>query len=154
MDTNQTMVKPLVVVQSLSHAWLCVTPCTATHQASLSFTISRSLLTLMSIELMIPSNHLILCCPLSCPQSFPASESFPMSQLFTSGGQNIGASASVLSMNIQGWFPLGLTSLISLLQMDSQQSFPAPQLESINYLTLSLLYGSNSHIHTWLLEKT
>ena len=51
----------------------------------------------------------------SCPQSFPAAESFPMSQLFTSGGQSIGASASVLPVNIQDWFPLGLTSLISLL---------------------------------------
>ena len=51
----------------------------------------------------------------TCPQSFPASWSFPMSQFFVSGGQSIGASASVLSMNIQGWFPLGLTTLISLL---------------------------------------
>ena len=51
----------------------------------------------------------------SCPQSFPASGSLPMSQLFTSGGQSIGASASVLQMNIQGWFPLGLTVLMSLL---------------------------------------
>ena len=80
-------------------------------------TISGSLLRLMFIELMMPSNHLILCHPFSfCPQSFPALGSFPMSQLFPSGGQNTGASASasVLSMNIQGWFPLGLTGLISL----------------------------------------
>ena len=53
--------------------------------------------------------------PFFCPQSFPGSESFPMNQLFTSGGQSIGASASVLPVNIQGWFPLGLTGLISLL---------------------------------------
>ena len=53
----------------------------------------------------------------SCPQSFPASGSFPMSRLFASGGWSIGASASVLPMNIQGWFPLGLTGLISLLSM-------------------------------------
>ena len=64
VDTHLTTVKPLVVVQSLSHVWLCVTPCTATHQASLSFTISRSLLKLMSIELMIPSNYHTLCRPL------------------------------------------------------------------------------------------
>ena len=64
----------------------------------------------------MPSNHLILCHPLpSGPQSFPASGSFPVSQLFASGGQSIGASASVLPMNIQGWFTLRLTGLISLL---------------------------------------
>ena len=76
-----------------------------------------SLLKLISIESVMLSNHLIFCCPLSsCLQSFPASGSFPMSQFFTSGGQRIGisASASVLPMNIQGWFPLGLTGLIAL----------------------------------------
>ena len=81
--------------------------------ASVSFTISWSLLKLMSVELVMPSNHLILCTPLSsCPQSFPASVSFPMTQPFISGAQRIRASASVLSMNIQGWFPLGLTGLV------------------------------------------
>ena len=77
---------------------------TAACQASLSFTISRSLLKLMSIESVMSSNHLILCHPFSsCSQSFPASGSFPMSQFFISGGQSIGpsASASVLPMNIQ-----------------------------------------------------
>ena len=65
-------------------------PMDATHQASLSFTISQSLLELMSIESMMPSNHLILCCPFSsCLQSFPTSGSFQMSQVFASGGQNI-----------------------------------------------------------------
>ena len=67
----------------------------------------------MSIELVILSNHLILCCPISsCLQFFPASEYFPMSRLFTSGGQRIAASASVLPMNIHGWFSLGLTGLL------------------------------------------
>ena len=71
-----------VVVQSLSHVRLFATPWTAAHQASLSFTIYWSFLKLISIESMMPSNHLILCSPLlSCLQSFPAS--FPMSQLFT-----------------------------------------------------------------------
>ena len=82
-----------------------VTPWTAAHQAFLSFTISQSLLKLVSIEAVMPSNHLILCSPFySCPQSFPPSGSFLMSQLFTSGGQSIGASAlsSVLPMGIQG----------------------------------------------------
>ena len=80
-----------------------------------------------------------------CLQSFPASGSFPISQLSTSGGQSIGApaSASVLPMNIQGWFPWGLTSLISLSKGDTslQESSPAPQFESINSLVLSFLCG-------------
>ena len=70
-----------------------MTPQTTACQASLSTTNSRSLPKLMSIELVMPSNHLILCCPLSfCPQSFPSSGPFQMSQLFTSGGQSIGVS--------------------------------------------------------------
>ena len=102
-------------VQWLSHVWLFATPWTAARQASLSITNSQSLLKLMSIESVMPSNHLILCCPLLLP-IFPASGSFPMSQLFASGGQSTGASAfaSVLPVNIQDWFPLGLTGLISL----------------------------------------
>ena len=94
----------IFVVQSLSHVRLFVTPRTAACQDSLSCTISWSLLKLMSIETMMPSNHLILCRPLLLLSSvFPkASGSFPMSRLFTSRGQNIGASASVFPMNIQG----------------------------------------------------
>ena len=96
---------------------LFVIPWTAARQASLSFTISWILLILMFIELVMSSNHLILCCPVSCPQSFLASWSFPMTQLFSSGGQNIAAStsASVLPMDIQGWFPLGLVCNIMRL---------------------------------------
>ena len=85
----------------------CSTP------GSLSITNSWSLLKLMSIESVMPSNHLILYCPFSSHlQSFPALGSFPMSQLLASGGQIIGASASVLPINIQGGFPLELTGLI------------------------------------------
>ena len=93
-----------VVFQMLSHVQFFVTPWTAARHTSLSFTISLSLLKLMSIESLMPSNHLILCHPLLLyPQSFPASGSFQMSQLFASGGQSIGVSAStsVLPMNIQ-----------------------------------------------------
>ena len=92
-----------------------VTSWTAAHQASLSLIVSGSLPKFMSIESVMPSNHLILCYTLLlCLQSFPASGSFPMNRLFTSGGQSIGASALVLPMSIQGSFPLGLTGLISL----------------------------------------
>ena len=92
------------------------TPWIAPCQASLSFTVFPTLLKLMSIESGMLSNHLILCPPFSsCPESFPASRSFPKSRLFASGGQSIGASVSVIPINIQGWFPLGLTGLISVL---------------------------------------
>ena len=92
-----------------SFGQLFVTPWTAACQVSLSFIIFQSLLKLMSIELVMPSNHFILCTLFSsCPQSFPVSGSFPTSWLFTLGGQSTGASASasVLPMNIQDWFPL------------------------------------------------
>ena len=103
--------------QLLSHVRLFVTPWAAARQASRSFTISRSFLKLMSIESVMPSNHLTLCHPLLLlPSIFSASGSFPMSRLLASGGQSTGASASasVLPMNIQDWFPLGFTGLISL----------------------------------------
>ena len=113
----QNVILLVVVVQSLSCVQLFVTPWTATHQASLSFTISQSLLRLMSIQLACyPAISPSIAPFSSCPQSFPASGSFPMSQLFTSGGQNTGASASAsaLPVNIQGWFPLGWTGWMSL----------------------------------------
>ena len=104
-------------VQSLSRMWLFAAPWTAANQASLSITSSQSLLKLMSIELVMPSNSLILCCTLLLPHSvFSASGSFHMSQFFTSGGQSIeiSASASVLPMNTQDWSPLGWNGWISL----------------------------------------
>ena len=106
--------KSILVVQLLSHIQFFVNPWTAAQQAPLSFTISWSLLKLMSIESVIPSNHLS---PPSPALNLSQHQSFPISRLFASGGQSIGtsASASVLPVNIQGWFPLGLTSLISLL---------------------------------------
>ena len=91
-------------VQLLSHVRLFATPWIAACHTSLSITNSQSLLKLISIESVMPSNHLILCCPLSsCLQSFPVSGSFPTSQFFTSAGQSIGVSAStsVPPMNIQ-----------------------------------------------------
>ena len=82
-----------VVVRSLSNVWFFVTPWTTACQPSLSFTISWSLLKLMSIESMMPSRYLILCHPFSsCPQSFPASGSFQMSWFFASGGWSTGKS--------------------------------------------------------------
>ena len=91
----------------------------------------------------------------SCLQSFPASASFPMSQLFTSGGQNIGvsASASVLPMNIQDWFPLGWSDLISLQSKALSRVFSNTTVQKHQFFGTQLSSQSNSHIHTWPLEK-
>ena len=105
------------MVQLLRHVHLSAIPWTTALQASLSFTLSWSLLKVMSIESMMLSNHLIFCPHLLLwPSVFPSIRVFFMSWLFLSGSQSIGisASASVLPMNIQSWFPLGLTDLISL----------------------------------------
>ena len=113
-------------VQLLSHVQLFATPWTAACQASFPITNCQSLPKLMSIELVMPSNHLILCHPLSShPQSLPASESFQMSQLFTWGGQSIGVSAStsVLPMNTQDWSPLGWTGWTSLQSKELSRVF-------------------------------
>ena len=110
-------IKPIIVVfvQLLNCVWLFATPWTTASQVSLSFTISQSLLKLMSIEWWChPTISSSVAFFSFCLQSFPASGSFPMSQLFASGGQSIGASASILPMNIQDWFRLGLIGLISL----------------------------------------
>ena len=98
----------------------------------------------MSIESVMPSNHLILCIPFSsCPHFFPASESFPMGWLFASGCQSIGASASasVLPVNIQGWFPLGLIGLICLQSKGLSRVFSSTTIRNINSSVFSLLYG-------------
>ena len=133
------------VVQSLGRVRLLATPWTGACQVPLSFTSSRSLLKLLSIESMMLSNHLIFCpqsfLP-SCPQSLPESVSFPISRLFASGSQSIraSASASVLPMNTQGWFPLGLTGLISLQSKGLSKSLhQPPQFETIKSLVFSLL---------------
>ena len=144
----------LIVVQSVSRIWLFVTPRIAAQQASLCFTISWSLLKLMSIESLIPSNHLILCCPLLLlPSVFPSKRVFQVSQLFASGGQSIGASASVLSTNIQGWFPLGLTGLIFLLSKGFSRVFCNTKVWKHQFFSAQPSIWSNSHICIWLLEK-
>ena len=131
-------------VQSLSRVWLFATPWTAAHRPPCpsptpgvypnSCPLSQWCHPTISSS-VVPFS--------SCPQSFPASMSFQMSQPFASSGQSIGvsASASVLLMNIQDWFPLGLTGLISTIVQRHQFFDAQPSL------------WSNSHIRTWLLEK-
>ena len=149
-DTKESycIIPLIVVVQSQSHTWLFAAPWAVAHQSPLSSTISQSLLKFMSTELVMISNHLILCCPLLlCLQSSPASRSFPVNLSFVSGGQTIGASvsATVLPMNIQGWFPLELTGFISLRSKGLSRIFSSLkallQFESINSLPFILLYG-------------
>ena len=91
----------------------------------------------------------------SCLQSFPASQSFQMSQFFTSGGQSIGvsASASVLPMNIQDWFPSGWTGWISLQSKGLSRVFSNTTLQKRQFFSAQLSSQSNSHIHTWPQEK-
>ena len=91
----------------------------------------------------------------SCPQYFPAPWSFPMSRIFASGGQNIRAStsASVLPMNIQGWFPLGLTGLISMQSKGLSRVFSRTTVRKHQFFSAKTSLWCNSHICTWLLEK-
>ena len=131
-------------VHSLSRVQLFATPWITARQASLSITNSWSLYKLMSVELVMPSSHLILCRPLLLlPPSLPASGSFPMSKLFAWGAQSTGVSAlaSFLPTNTQDWSPLEWTGWISLSPKDSQESSPTPQFKSINSSALSFLYS-------------
>ena len=142
-------------VELLSCVWLFVTPWTAACQVSLFITNSRSLLKLMSIKSVMPSNLSFPFIPFfSHLQSFPASGSFLMSQFFSSGGQSIRVSASVLPVNTQNWFPLGWTGLITLQSKGLSRVFSNTTVQKHQFFGAqpSLLW-SNSHIHTWLPEK-
>ena len=129
-----------VVVQPPSHVQLFATPWTATCHTSLSYTVSQSFLKLMSIELMMPPTISSSVLPFSsCLQSFPASGSFQMRQFFTSGGQSIAvsASSSVLPVNGQGWFALGLTGLISLHSKGLSRVFSSGDSPGLNRSVMS-----------------
>ena len=134
MQDLSGIVSSSLVFQLLNHVRLFATPLTAARQPSLSVTISQSLLKLMSIESVMPFNHLICCCSLLLlPLLFPSIRSFPGSHLFTSGGQSIGSLTlgSDLPMDIKCWFPLGSTGLISLQSKETllqSTDSPAPQL--------------------------
>ena len=116
--------------------------------------LSQELLKPMSTVWMMPSSHLVLCHPLLLlPSVFPSIRVFSMSQLFTSGGQSFGASASasVFLINIQGWFPLELTGLISLLSKKLSKVFCSTTIRKPQFFGTQPFIVSNSHIHTWLL---
>ena len=146
---------PCIVVQLLSCVELFVTTWTAACQASLSLTISQSLPKFMSIASVILFIHLTPITLFSfCLQSFPASGSFPMSRLFTSGDKIIGASASAsaLQVSILGWFSLGLTGLISLLFKGFSRVFSSTPVWKHQFFS-ALLSLCPTLTTVWLLEK-
>ena len=125
-------------------------------QASLSFTIAHSLLKLMSVKSVTPSNHLILCRPLLLPSIFPGIRVFSNKSVLHIRWPKYWsflASASVLPMNIQDWFPLGLTGLISLQSKGLSRVFFNTTFQKHQFVGTQLSLRFNSHIHTWLLEK-
>ena len=145
----------MIDVQLLSHVWLFLTPGTAIHQASLSFTISRSFLKLMSIESMMPSNHLILCCPLLLlPLIFPCIRVFSnelslhirwpnyWSFSFSVSPSNEHSGLIVLRMD---WF--------DSLQFKGLSRVFFTTVEKHQFFSTQLSLWSNSHIHKWLLEE-
>ena len=143
-------------VQLLSRIRLFVTPWIAARQASLSSPTPRVYKnSCPSSQWCHPAISSSVVSFSSCPQSLPASESFPMSQLFTWGGQSIGVSAStsVLPMNIQDWSPLEWTGWISLQSKGLSRVFSNTTLQKYQFFGAQLSSQSNSHIHTWPLEK-
>ena len=143
-------------VQSLSHVRLFATPWIAAHQASLSITNSWSSLRLTSIKSVMPSSHLILGRPfLLLPPIPPNIRVFPVSQLFTWGGQSTGvsASASFPPKKSQDWSPSEWTGWISLQSKGLSRVFSNTTVQKHQFFGAQLSSQSNSHIHTWPLEK-
>ena len=137
-------------VESLSYVWLFVTPWTSCPSPTPGACSNSCPLSRWCHPTISPS-----VVPFSCLQSFSASESFPVNQYFKSGGQNIGvsASAAVLPMNVQDWFPLGLIGLISLLSRGRSRVFSNTTVQKHQFFGTQFSLRSNSHIHTQLLEK-
>ena len=137
-------------VQSLSYVWLFVTPWTSCPSPTPGACSNSCPLSRWCHPTISPS-----VVPFSCLQSFSASESFPVNQYFKSGGQNIGvsASAAVLPMNVQDWFPLGLIGLISLLSRGLSRVFSNTTVQKHQFFGTQFSLRSNSHVHTQLLEK-
>ena len=135
-------------VQLLSRVWLFVTPCIARLPCPSQTHVHRV------SDAIQPSHPLSSPSP-PAPRSFPASGSFPMSRFFASGGQSIraSASASVLPMNFQGWFLLGLTGWISLQSKGLSRVFSNTTVQKHQFFGTQPSLWSNSHIHSWLLEK-
>ena len=153
---------PFVAVDQLSSvAQSCLTLCDPMNRSTPGLPVHHQLPEFTQTHVhrvgdaIQPSHPLFV--PFSCPQSFPASGSFPMNQLFASGIQNIGVSASAsvlpMNMNIQGWFPLGLTGLISLQSKGLSRVFSSTTIQKHQFFSTQPALWSSSHIHTWPLER-
>ena len=143
-------------VQLLSHVRLFATPWIAACQAPLSITNSWNSLRLAFIDSVMPSSHLSSVVPSSsCLQSLPASESFPMNQLFSWDGQStrVSALASFLPKKPQGWSPSELTGWISLLSKGLSRVFSNTTVQKHQFFSTQPSSQCNSHIHTWPQEK-
>ena len=143
-------VRTIVVVQLLSHVWLFATPWTAAHQVPLSSTISQSFLKFMNIELVMVSNYLILCCPLLLlPSVFSSIKVFSNElSLRMRWPKYWSFRGTVLPVSIQGWFPLGLTGLISLQFKGTLRVFSSTTIQKHQF------FGDQPSFHnrTWLLS--
>ena len=154
--SNHNQFSLLLLSHSIVSDSACLTPWITADQASLSITNSRSLPKLMSIELVMPSNHLILYPPLLLlPSIFPKIKVFSNESGFRIRWQNIGVSAStsVLPMNTQDWSPLGWTGWISLQSKGLSKVFSNTIVQKHQFFGAQRSSQSNSHIHTWPLEK-
>ena len=145
-----------VIVQLPSCVWLFATPWTAARQASLSLTISWSLLKLMSIESVMPSNHLILCRPLLLlPSVFPSIRVFSNESAFSIKRLKFWSFSFSISPSNEysGWFPLGLAGLISLQSKGLSRVLSSTTIQKYQFFGTQPSLWSNCHIWTWLLEK-
>ena len=155
MKIHERMLNIIAVVQSLNHVWLFVTPWTAAHQASLSFTVFLSLLKLMSIELVMPSNHFILCHPLLLlPSIFPIIRLFKELTVSFSWPRYWSFSFSISPSNeYSGLISYRLTGLIFLLSKGLSRVFSSTGVQKHQFFGTQPTLCPKSHIHTWLLEK-
>ena len=133
---------------TLCYPMVCSTPGLPVHRQLPEFTQTH---VHWINDVIQPIHPLVSFC--SCLHSFPASGSFQMSQFFTSGGQTIRASASLPPMNIPGWFSLGWTGWVSLQSKGLSRVFSNTTVQKHQFFGAQLALWSNSHIHTWLLEK-
>ena len=149
-----------IYISVSSVAQLCLTLCDPKYCSTPGFRVHHQLPELTQTHVHWLGDAIQPSHPLSSPSPpafnlFPASGSFSMSQFFASGGQSIGVSAStsVLPMNIQDWFPLGLTDLISLQSNWLSRVFSNTTVQKHQFFSTQSSLWSNCHIHTWLLEK-
>ena len=151
---NATLKKEFALIQLLSHVQLFATPWTAACQSSLSFTSPGTCSNSCPLSRWCHPTISSSVIPFSfCLKSFPAPGSFLMSRLFKSGGSSIRASASVLPVNIQGWFPLGLTDLISWQSKELSRVFSNTTVKKHQFFSTQTSLWFYFHISKWLLEK-